>query len=113
MKLAVSASPHIHSGATTRRIMLDVVIALVPTLAAAVYIFGFRAFLLTAVTVAAAVLSEHVSRRLMKRGSTIGDLSAVVTGLILATKRRCFTAGGAMPSAAAISVIVKPSISLV
>ena len=84
MKLAVSASPHVHSGASARRIMLDVIIALVPALVAAVYLFGPRALLLTLVTVAAAVLSERISRHLMRRDSTIGDLSAVVTGLILA-----------------------------
>ena len=83
-KLVVSSSPHIKSGVTTRKIMLDVIIALVPAGIASIIIFGLRALLIIAVTVASCVLSEYVSRRVMKRKQTIGDLSAVVTGLLLA-----------------------------
>ena len=83
-KLVLSASPHIHSGATTRQIMLDVMISLVPAFVASVVVFGPRALLIVAVTVASCVLSEYVSRRVMKRENTIGDLSAAVTGLLLA-----------------------------
>lgn len=83
-KLVVSSSPHIQSGATTRKIMLDVIIALVPAAIASVIIFGPQALLIIAVTIAACVLSEYVCRRVMKRENTIGDLSAVVTGLLLA-----------------------------
>lgn len=83
-RLLVSASPHIHSPETTRGIMLDVILALLPALAAAIWLFGSRAAVLTAVCVGTAVLSEWLSRKAMKRPNTIGDLSAVVTGLLLA-----------------------------
>ena len=83
-KLVVSASPHLRTKDTTRGIMLDVIIALVPALIASVVIFGPRALAVVATTVISAVLSEFVSRKVMKRHNTIGDFSAVVTGLILA-----------------------------
>ncbi|MCM1364597.1 MAG: RnfABCDGE type electron transport complex subunit D [Faecalibacterium sp.] len=83
-KLTVSASPHVRSNETTTGIMLDVIIALVPAFVMSVVYFGTRALALTAVTVGVAVLAEYVSRKVMKRANTIGDLSAVVTGLILA-----------------------------
>lgn len=80
----LSPSPHLHSGASTRRIMLDVIIALCPAAIASVIIFGWRSALLIAVCVAAAVAGEYICRRIMKRPNTCGDLSAVVTGLLLA-----------------------------
>ncbi len=83
-KLTVSASPHFRSRQTTSGIMLDVIIALVPSLVAAYIIFGVRTLLLSAVSVAACVIFEYLSRRIMKRHNTISDLSAVVTGLLLA-----------------------------
>ncbi len=83
-KLTVSASPHVRSKDTVPGIMLDVIIALVPSLIASVVVFGFRSLLVTAVCVAACVLFEYVSRRVMKRDTTIGDLSAIVTGMLLA-----------------------------
>ncbi len=83
-KLVVSASPHLRTKDTTRGIMLDVIIALIPALIASVVLFGPRALAVTATTVISAVLSEFVARKVMKRHNTIGDLSAVVTGLILA-----------------------------
>lgn len=83
-KLYVSSSPHIRSNNSTRRIMLDVIIALAPTSVAACVIFGFRAAVLIAVCVATCVLLEFLARKVMKRESTVGDLSAVVTGLLLA-----------------------------
>lgn len=82
--MIVSSSPHIKSGITTRKIMLDVIIALTPAAIASVILFGFKALLLIAVSVASCVLSEYVSRKVMKRENTIDDLSAVVTGLLLA-----------------------------
>ena len=84
MKLVISASPHIDSGATTRKIMGDVLIALCPALIAAIVIFGWRALLVTAVCAAACVFFEWGFERLCHKKSTIGDLSAVVTGVILA-----------------------------
>lgn len=83
-KLVVSASPHLRTKDTTSRIMLDVVIALIPSLIAAVILFGPRVLAVTATTVASAVLSEYLARKVMKRHNTIQDLSAVVTGVILA-----------------------------
>ena len=83
-KLVVSASPHLRSKSTTTGIMLDVVIALIPAFIASIFIFGPRTISVTAVSVSSAVLAEYVSRKVMKRHQTIGDLSAVVTGLILA-----------------------------
>lgn len=83
-RLIVSSSPHLRSGNTTRKIMLDVIIALLPAAVAACVIFGPRAFLLIAVCVITCVLSEFVCRKIMKRENTIGDLSAVVTGILLA-----------------------------
>ncbi len=83
-KLTVSASPHLRSRETTTGIMLDVIIALIPTLVASVIIFGPRVLAVAATTIISAVLSEFVARKVMKRHNTIGDLSAVVTGLILA-----------------------------
>jgi electron transport complex protein RnfD len=82
--LSVSASPHLRGSATTRRIMLDVIIALVPALVAAVWVFGARAALVVAVCVGTSVLSEWVFEKAMKKPNTVGDLSAVITGLLLA-----------------------------
>ena len=83
-KLLVSASPHIHSPETTTGVMGDVIISLLPALVMAVVWFGSRALVLTAVCIGTAVLAEWLSRRVMKRPNTLGDLSAVVTWLILA-----------------------------
>lgn len=83
-KLTVSASPHVRSSETTTGIMLDVIISLVPALIMSIVYFGTRALALAAVTIGSAVLAEYVSRKVMKRNGTLGDLSAVVTGLILA-----------------------------
>ena len=83
-KLTVSASPHVRSNETTTGIMLDVIIALIPALVMSVVYFGLRALVLTAVCVVSCVLSEYVSRKVMKRPNTLGDLSAIVTGIILA-----------------------------
>lgn len=83
-KLIVSSSPHISSPVKTKNIMLDVIIAMVPALLASVYFFGPRALALVVITVAACVISEYIARKVMKREQTIGDLSAVVTGMLLA-----------------------------
>lgn len=83
-KLVVSASPHVKSDATVRGIMLDVIIALIPAAFAGVTVFGLRAALVMAVCIACCMLSEFLARKVMKRSNTLGDLSAVVTGLLLA-----------------------------
>lgn len=84
MILQVSSSPHIRDRSSTPRLMLDVIIALIPALIASIYMFGYRAALVTAVTVGSAVLFEYISRKVMKRYNSISDYSAVVTGLLLA-----------------------------
>lgn len=83
-KLLVSAGPHIRSNASTTSIMGDVLIALLPAVVASVLVFGIRALLLEAVCVVSSVLFEYLFRRLLKRSNTISDLSAAVTGLLLA-----------------------------
>lgn len=83
-KLTVSASPHVRSNETTTGIMLDVIISLMPALVMSIVYFGLRALALTAVCVCSCVLFEALARKIMKRPNTIGDLSAVVTGIILA-----------------------------
>ena len=83
-KLYVSSSPHLRSGDSTKRIMGDVIIALIPAMLASGIIFGPRALLVILVTVASCVASEYIARRILKRSNTIGDLSAVVTGILLA-----------------------------
>lgn len=82
-KFIVSSSPHIRTADTTPRIMLDVLIALLPTSIAGCILFGWRALLVLAVCVASSVLSEYVFNIVTKKEQTIGDLSAVVTGLLL------------------------------
>ncbi|MCX7922833.1 MAG: RnfABCDGE type electron transport complex subunit D [Clostridia bacterium] len=82
--LLVSSSPHLRSGDSTRRIMMDVVIALLPAAGAGVYFFGVRSALVIAVTILSCVVSEYLARKVMKREQTILDISAVVTGLLLA-----------------------------
>ena len=84
MNFAMSSSPHIRCGDTTRRIMLDVLIALVPTLVAGTIVFGPRCLVVAAVSTAAAVVGEALWRLLTGQYQTIGDLSAAVTGLLLA-----------------------------
>lgn len=84
-KLFVSASPHFRSSKTTRGIMLDVIIALVPALIASGVIFGLRALVITALSVACCVFFEWSFRKfILKKSNTVGDLSAVITGILLA-----------------------------
>ena len=82
--LNVSVSPHFFGKRTTQNIMLDVIIALIPALIASVIIFGWRSLLITGVCTACCILSEYVFRKISKKDNTISDLSAVVTGLLLA-----------------------------
>ena len=83
-KLVVSPSPHNENYVKTSVIMLNVIIALVPAFVMSIYYFGWRSIMLSAVCIVSCVLFEFICRKLMKRDQTIGDLSAVVTGLILA-----------------------------
>ena len=80
----VSVSPHLRSETGTNSIMRDVAIALLPAGLFGIYNFGYRALLVILVSVLAAVVTEFVYEKLVKRPVTIGDWSAVVTGMILA-----------------------------
>jgi len=80
----LSSSPHAHSGDSVQKIMLSVILALVPAMIASVVFFGLNAALLIICCVASCVLAEAVSRRAMRRDPGITDLSAVVTGILLA-----------------------------
>ncbi len=82
--LLVSPAPHVRAKNTTQRIMLDVIIALLPALVASVLIFGWRALAVTALCVAVCVASEWSFEKLCKRENTLYDLSAIVTGILLA-----------------------------
>jgi len=84
MNLQVSSSPHIRDASQTSRVMLDVIIALMPTFIMSVYFFGIRSIIVVSFTVAFSILTEFFSRKIMKRYNSIYDLSAVVTGLLLA-----------------------------
>lgn len=83
-KLIVSSSPHIQSKRTTQSLMRDVIISLVPAVAAAGILFGLYSVILVLVCMLASVLFEYLFRSLIKRSNTISDLSAAVSGLILA-----------------------------
>lgn len=79
-----SSSPHIHQGDSTRTVMQDVIIALIPALIAGIYFFKMPAFIVVALSVISCVLSELLWQKIFKQKVTIDDLSAVVTGLLLA-----------------------------
>ena len=83
-KLHISVSPHIRSKRSTKTIMLDVIIALLPATIAGVVIFGLSALAVIAVCVGAAVISEAAFNAIAKKEQTVSDLSAIVTGLLLA-----------------------------
>lgn len=83
-KLHISSSPHIHSNQSVQRIMLDVVIALLPAAIAGVCFFGLRALLIIALCVGVCVASEFLFNLIVKKEQSVGDLSAIVTGLLLA-----------------------------
>ncbi len=84
-KLIVSPSPHIHSKDSTRSLMLDVVIALIPAVICSVVFYGWQELLVLGVSVASCVLLEWaITKYMLKKPSTVGDFSAVITGILLA-----------------------------
>lgn len=83
-KLIVSSSPHMVTKTDTSKIMGTVLIALLPAFAVGIYQFGFRVVTLTAVFVASCVLFEFLYNKITKKPQTVGDLSAVLTGVLLA-----------------------------
>ena len=80
----VSANPHVRDNGSTQKIMLDVIIALLPATIFGIYIFGASAALTVAISVATCVVVEYIYQKLMKQPITLGDLSAALTGLLLA-----------------------------
>lgn len=82
--LNVTSTPHVRDNDSTRKIMGNVLIALIPASVFGIYNFGLSALVLILVTIASCVASEFIFNKITKRKQTIGDLSAVVTGLLLA-----------------------------
>ena len=82
--ITISCAPHIGKGLSTRRIMVDVIIALAPAMAAAGYYFRIRALVLICTCVVASVVTEWLCNLLRKKPNSVGDFSAAVTGIILA-----------------------------
>ena len=82
--LDVAYQPQVRTNMDTRRIMLNVMLALLPSLIAAAYEFGYKPVLMVVVSMASAVFYEWAYRRLMKKSNTIGDLSACLTGMLVA-----------------------------
>ncbi|MGN0827961.1 MAG: RnfABCDGE type electron transport complex subunit D [Kiritimatiellia bacterium] len=82
--LLVSSSPHAHSGSSVRSLMVDVIVALLPATLASVWFFGWNALRLVAVCTLAATACEWICRKIMRRENTLGDCSALLTGLLLA-----------------------------
>lgn len=100
-ELTVSSSPHVHGPNRTGRLMLDVILALLPALVGSVVYFGPRVLLVCGLSVAGCVFFEWGYRKVMKLDNTVGDLSAVVTGLLLAFV--CPQASPIGPSSSGIS----------
>lgn len=82
--MTVSPSPHVRGSESTTTIMADVIIAMIPALIWGIYIFGFRALSLTVISVASCVFFEFIYQFVMKKKTTVGDLSAIVTGILIA-----------------------------
>ncbi len=83
--IIISASPHVHSDRTSKKLMYDVVIALIPAFLVSLYVFGIGAFIVTAVAVISCLLFEYLIQKfLLKTEVTIGDGSALITGILLA-----------------------------
>ena len=84
LKLIATSNPHIRGSETTRSIMLDVIIAMLPALVWSIITFGVKALTLTVVSVVGCMFWEWLYRKLLKKPQSVGDLSAVVTGMLLA-----------------------------
>ncbi len=104
--LIVSQSPHIRSDESVKRTMLDVIIALVPAMMGSVYFFGFDAIRLLLVTVLAALIFEYGIQKLFKKPVRIMDLSAVVTGVLLALNLPAGTPWWVAVFGAAFAIII-------
>ena len=104
--LRISSSPHLRSGTTTRKIMTDVLIALLPCVVASIVIFGARSLLVIATCVATALICEYLSCRFMKRDNSIFDMSAAVTGVLLALTLPANTPLYIVALGAAFSIVI-------
>ena len=83
--IVISASPHVHSDRTSKKIMYDVVIAMIPAFLVSLYVFGIGALIVTSVAVISCLLFEFlIQKYLMKTAVTITDGSALITGILLA-----------------------------
>ena len=80
----VSANPHVRDKSSTQSIMLDVILALLPATVFGIYIFGASAAVTIAVSIVTCVAAEYIYQKLMKQKVSVSDLSAAVTGLLLA-----------------------------
>lgn len=84
-KIVISASPHVHSDRTSKRIMYDVVIALIPAFLVSLYVFGFSALIVTSIAVISCIVFEYLIQKfILKSEITISDGSALITGILLA-----------------------------
>lgn len=84
-KIVISASPHVHSDRTSKRIMYDVVIALIPAFLVSLYVFGFSALIVTSIAVTSCLVFEYLIQKfILKSEITISDGSALITGILLA-----------------------------
>jgi electron transport complex protein RnfD len=84
-KIIISASPHVHSDRTSKRVMYDVLIALVPALVVSLYLFGLNALIMTSVAVISCLLFEYlIQKYILKTTITVNDGSALITGILLA-----------------------------
>lgn len=101
-----SFAPHIRTPKTTRYVMLQVAISLIPALLGSVYFFGIRALYLTGLAVAVSVLTEYLYQKLTKKQVTAGDFSAVVTGMLLAFNVPVTTPGWAVAVASVFAILV-------
>lgn len=106
MKLEVSSAPHLRAADDIRSIMLDVIISLLPSLVASVYFFGARAIAVILISVIFCVLFEFLFSLIAKRENTINDLSAVVTGMLLAFCLPASVPYWAPVAGAALAIIV-------
>ncbi len=104
--LAVTPAPHIHSQVTTPVIMGDIIIALVPALIWACYVFGMRALYLTVISCASCVLFEAAYELVLKKPLTVSDLSAVVTGMLLALCMPVTVPVWMLPAGAFVAVVI-------
>jgi Na+-translocating ferredoxin:NAD+ oxidoreductase subunit D len=84
LKLTVTASPHLVAELSTSRIMVFVAVALLPALVASTYYFGLRVLAMTGVCIVSSVVLEYIFNMILKRQQTVGDYSAVVTGMLIA-----------------------------